>query len=67
MDSFCVDKGQTLEFTAHASFEDAKDNKVILQLQDAETGDILAQSSESTIVYNKQLTEDKEFQLVVNT
>ena len=52
---------------ATASFEDAKDNKVLLQLKDAETGDILAQSTDSTIIYNKELKDDREFQLVVNT
>ena len=40
---------------------------MLLQLKDAETGDILAQSVNSTIFYSKQLKDDREFQLVVNT
>ena len=40
---------------------------MLLQLKDAETGDVLAQTAESTIIYNKELKDDREFQLVVNT
>ena len=40
---------------------------VLLQLKDADTGDILAQTSESTIVYKDTLVVDREYQLVVNS